>query len=127
MDLGRCLIMYVLRNFNFISIDRLANLVFLVDKFGNYNAFNWSKIDLIVTSDEFLSLIEELVRDGIIKINNGFINMVNKDIKDFLNRDCGWLSENVGSTVSFILSRYGSLDDGALSDVVNSVFEGGLF
>lgn len=127
MDLGKCLIMYVLRNFDFISVDRLANLVFLVDRLGNYNAFNWTRIDLIISSDEFLSLMEELKSNGVVKENNGFISIVNKNIDDALSRDCGWLSSNVKSTVSFVLSKYGSLSDSALSDVVESIFEGDEF
>ncbi|WP_069807241.1 hypothetical protein [Vulcanisaeta thermophila] len=127
MDLGRCLIINVLRRFNFISIDKLANLVFIVDRVGNYNAFSWSRVDLVITSDEFLDTFEGLVRDGVIRVNNGLVSMSGVgNVEDLLNRECGWLRGSVDSTVSFVIREYGPLNDDELSDIVESMFEGVL-
>jgi hypothetical protein len=53
------------------SIDKLALLMYMVDKLSGYFIFNWSIEDYMPISQDFLDTIENLRRGGYLDVNNG--------------------------------------------------------
>ena len=120
MGLIECIIYNVLRRLGGASMDRLAKVVFLIDKFGGFETFNWDRIDLVITSPELLNTLEEMTKLGILKITNNLVTLTNNNY----DPGCGWLKNRVETTTEFVLNKYGNLSDGELDDVVEAVLEG---
>ncbi len=115
-----CIVVNALRRLGKINLDRLAKIVFLIDKLGEYEAFNWDYIDLVLTSTEFINTIEKLTRDGVVKLIGNFIIPLNNDY----DPGCGWLENTVNTTINYVVNRYGGLTDNELDDVIESIMEG---
>ncbi|ADN51802.1 hypothetical protein [Vulcanisaeta distributa] len=120
MGLIECIVVDALRRLGRVSLDRLAKIVFLVDRLGGFEAFNWDRIDLVLTSPEFISVIERLVKSGVVKTMGDFVIPIDNDY----DPGCGWLENSVKSTINYVVSKYGGLSDGELDDVVDSIMEG---
>ena len=120
MSLIECLIITALRRLGMVSLDRLAKIVFLIDRLGNFEAFDWERIDLVLTSPEFLSTIERLTKDGVIKAAGSFITVLD----DNYDPGCGWLEDSVKSETDYVINKYGNLSDGELDEVIESILEG---
>ncbi|WP_054857182.1 hypothetical protein [Vulcanisaeta sp. JCM 16159] len=120
MSLIECIVVNALRRLGKINLDRLAKIVFLIDKLGEYEAFNWDYIDLVLTSTEFINTIEKLTRDGVVKLIGNFIIPLNNDY----DPGCGWLENTVNTTINYVVNRYGGLTDNELDDVIESIMEG---
>jgi len=120
MGLIECVVYSVLRRLGRVSMDRLAKVIFLVDRLGGFDAFNWDRIDLVITSPEFLNAVEELTKLGILRVINDLVMLANSNY----DPGCGWLRDRVESVTEFVLNKYGNLSDGELDDVVEAVLEG---
>ncbi len=120
MGLIECIVVDALRRLGRVSLDRLAKIVFLVDRLGGFEAFNWDRIDLVLTSPEFISVIERLVKAGVVKTVGDFVIPIDNDY----DPGCGWLENSVKSTINYVINKYGGLSDGELDDVVDSIMEG---
>ena len=120
MGLIECIVVDVLRRLGKVSMDRLAKIIFLIDKLGGFEAFNWDRIDLVLTSPEFISVIENLTKAGVVKAVGDFIIPMSNDY----DPGCGWLENSVNSIIDYVINRYGTLSDGELDDVVDSIMEG---
>ncbi|WP_243676001.1 hypothetical protein [Vulcanisaeta distributa] len=103
MSLIECIVVNALRRLGKVNLDRLAKIVFLIDKLGEYEAFNWDYIDLVLTSTEFINTIEKLTRDGVVKLIGNFIIPLSNDY----DPGCGWLENTVNSTINYVVNRYG--------------------
>jgi hypothetical protein len=120
MGLIECMVYRTLEKLGRVSMDRLAKVVFLIDKLGGFESLDWDRIDLVITSPEFINIIEELTRLGVLKITDNHVILTNNNY----DPGCGWLEGKVRLTVDFVLSKYGDLSDGELDDVIESVLEG---
>ncbi len=114
------MVVNAIRRLGRVSLDRLARITFLIDKLGGFEVFNWSKVDLVITSPEFISTVEQLIKKGVIKSIGDFIVPIDANY----DPGCGWLEGRVNSTLDYVVKKYGGLSDGELDDVVNAVFEG---
>ncbi len=120
MGLIECIIISTLRKLGRANLDRLAKIVFLVDRFGDLQAFNWDRIDLVITSPDLIGSVEQLTRNGVIRNIGDFLTLVNNDY----DPGCGWIGSTVESTINYVLKKYGQLSDSELDDIVESVYEG---
>ncbi|ADY01041.1 hypothetical protein VMUT_0831 [Vulcanisaeta moutnovskia 768-28] len=120
MSLIECIVVSALRRLGRVSLDRLAKVIFLVDKLGGFDTFNWDRIDLVITSPEFISVIEQLTKTGVVKTIGDFIIPLNNDY----DPGCGWLENTVQSIIDYVIKKYGGLSDGELDDVIESIMEG---
>ncbi|BDR92745.1 hypothetical protein [Vulcanisaeta souniana] len=120
MGLIECIIISTLKKLGRTSLDRLAKIVFLVDRFGDLQALNWDRIDLVITSPDLIGTVEQLTRNGVIKNIGDFLTLANNDY----DPGCGWIGNTVESTINYVLEKYGQLSDGELDDIVESVYEG---
>lgn len=97
-------------------------MVFLIDRLGGgFEAFNWDRIDLVLTSPEFISVIERLTKAGVVKTVGDFIIPLDNNYDP---GGCGWLENSVKSAIDYVINKYGGLSDGELDDVVDSIMEG---
>ena len=120
MGLIECLIITALRRLGRASMDRLAKIVFLIDRLGGFEALDWERIDLVLTSPEFLSAIERLTKDGVIKAVGNFITALDNNY----DPGCGWFENSVKSATDYVINKYGNLSDGELDEVIDSILEG---
>ena len=120
MGLIECLVITALRRLGRVSLDRLAKIVFLIDRLGGFEALDWERIDLVLTSPEFLSAIERLTKDGVIKAVGNFITALDNNY----DPGCGWLENSVKSATDYVINKYGNLSDGELDEVIDSILEG---
>nr|KJR71677.1 MAG: hypothetical protein TU36_06605 [Vulcanisaeta sp. AZ3] len=120
MDLTECIVISILKRIGRTSIDRLARLTFLVDRLGGFEAFDWDRVDLVITSPTFLDLIEKMESNNTTKRIENFIILMNNDYEP----DCGWLKDRINSTIDYVINKYGSLNDEELEDAVETIYEG---
>ena len=120
MGLIECLVITALRRLGRVSLDRLAKIVFLIDRLGGFEALDWERIDLVLTSPEFISTIEKLTKAGVIKTVGNFVT----SLENNYDPGCGWLESSVRSMTDYVINKYGNLSDGELDEVVDSIIEG---
>jgi hypothetical protein len=103
------------------SIDKLALLMYMVDKLSGYFIFNWSIEDYIPISQDFLDTIENLRKDGYLNVDNGRVTITTLP---FDTSTCGsnWLYSRLISYVSEVVSRYRDKDvHELLSEIADTV------
>ncbi|MFP3282154.1 MAG: hypothetical protein RXR39_04115 [Caldivirga sp.] len=121
-DLRRCVLLDMVRMLNgSCSIDKLALLMYMVDKLSGYFIFNWSIEDYMPISQDFLDTIENLRRGGYLDVNNGRVTITTLP---FDVSTCGnnWLYSRLISYVSEVVSKYRDKDVhellGEITDIV---------
>ncbi len=124
MSIHECIVVNTLKRLGgTVDIERLVKYVFLIDRLGGLNAFTWDKIDFVLTSNEFLSVIERLCEEGVITRRGGFVSIVKQDYRP----NCGWFETLINRALDYVMRNYGGLNDAELNSVVEFLMEeGGL-
>jgi len=111
-------VLSVLSRVGVVGVDRLAFLVFLVDRMGGFGAFDWGWFDVVLSSSLFLDTLEGLAKEGILRITGGLVSGSSGD------PGCGWLLSDVSLVVDYVLGRFGSLGDDELRILAESLYRG---
>ena len=118
-DIRKCILLDSIRMLNgSCSIDKLALLMYIVDKQSGFSVFTWSIEDYFPVSQDFLDTVEELRRGGYVVVDNGKVS-VTSAVFDSSICSNHWLYGRLISYVSDVIGKYKGKDvNELLSEVV---------
>lgn len=109
-NVRRCIVLDLIKMLNgSCNLDKLALLVFMVDKLSGFSLFTWSVENYLPISQDFLDTIENLKDDGYLIIDNGSVKVTKAKLDPSL---CGnnWVYDRLVSYASEVINKYGNKD-----------------